>query len=245
VQHGPNSRGVLTQEKADEIRQRCTFGEQQKLVAQAFNVSATIVSQIINGRIWNPEKYRVGTKGTEMERRLIGAFDGGLRAGEMSLVQIKHVDWRGVMITDAHGTQIPCYLLKLPPSVTKGGKTSGKVETIYVATERFRRMLDRRRMQLKNNPEAYIFGTEAGHRQGSFKKLWHALFTLAGIDYGRDIGVVWHTIRHEYISRIAELTADPQVVQELARHRDFDTTQLYLKAREQKKILAVAGLCRG
>jgi len=32
------TRGVLTQEKADEIRRRCTLGEQQKLVAQAFNV---------------------------------------------------------------------------------------------------------------------------------------------------------------------------------------------------------------
>jgi hypothetical protein len=34
------------------------------------------------------------------------------------------------------------------------------------------------------------------------------------------------------------------VVQELARHPYFDTTQLYLRAREEKKILAVAGLCR-
>jgi len=89
-----------------------------------------VVSQIVSGRIWNPEKYTVGTKGTEMERRLIGAFDGGLRAGEMLLIQIKHVDWRTVKIVDKDGKQITCYLIKLPPSVTKGGKTSGKIEAI-------------------------------------------------------------------------------------------------------------------
>jgi integrase len=94
VQHGPNTRGKLTVEKADAIRARVAGGEPQKVIAAAFGVSATVVCQIVSGAIWNPAKYRVGTKGSAMRRRLIAAFDGGLRRGEMQALQVKHVNWR-------------------------------------------------------------------------------------------------------------------------------------------------------
>ena len=88
--------------------------------------------------------------------------------------------------------------------------------------------------------------TSSGPRRGAYQKdftrMWHALFTLAGLDYGRDKGLVWHTTRHEFISRVAENTGDPVLTQELARHKDAKTTGLYTKAREYRKLAAAAGL---
>jgi integrase len=244
VQHGPNTRGKLTQAKADAIRAAVAGGQRQKDVAQAFGVSASVVSAIVVGDIWNPAKYRVGTKGTEMERRLIAAFDGGLRRGEMLLIQMKHVDWKLVRFDGADGSVVTAYVLTLPPSVTKGGKSSGKPERVYAATPRFRTLLEQRRFQLKHKPEAYIFGTESGHRQLNFRRMWHDLFDLAGIRWGRNEGVVWHSIRHEYCSRIAELTKDPVITKELARHQSLETTELYMAAREHRKLAAAASLSR-
>lgn len=40
---------------------------------------------------------------------------------------------------------------------------------------------------------------------------------LAGLKWGRDKGLVWHTLRHEFCSRTAENTGDPVVAQELGR----------------------------
>jgi hypothetical protein len=31
--------------------------------------------------------------------------------------------------------------------------------------------------------------------------MWRELFTLAGLDYGRDKGLVWHAIRHNRIDQ--------------------------------------------
>jgi hypothetical protein len=244
VQHGPNTRGKLTMEKADAIRARVAGGEPQKAIAAAFGVSATVVCQIVSGTIWNPEKYRVGTKGSEMRRRLIAAFDGGLRRGEMQALQVKHVNWRPITLVGEDGVELTAYEIRMPPELTKGGKSSGKFEVVYAVTDRFRLMLDQRRLQLKNNPEAYLFGTEAGYRQVEFDRMWHALFELAEIPYGRDLGVVWHQIRHEFCSRIGELTNDPKLAQELMRHQGLETTMLYMKSRETRKIQALARLAR-
>ena len=59
---------------------------------------------------------------------------------------------------------------------------------------------------LKDKPDAFVFGTEAGRFVASFKKSWQALYTLAGLDWGRAKGLTWHTTRHEFISRAAEIT---------------------------------------
>lgn len=179
-----------------------------------------------------------------MYRRLVCAFDGGLRRAEMQLLQVKHITWKPTTFRAADGTVITAYPITLPPDLTKGGKSSGEDEVIYAATDRLRQMLDRRRLQLKNNAAGYICGTEQGSYQRDFDRMWQALFDLAGLDWGRDVGMVWHSIRHEYISRIAELTGDPVLTKELARHKSLETTELYMKAREQRKLAAVAGLSR-
>jgi integrase len=130
--------------------------------------------------------------------------------------------------------------IALPPSVTKGGKTTGETEYVYAGTERLRLELAKRRFALGRDPEAYVFGTETGRPILSFKRLWRELFALAGLDYRRAKGLTWHTIRHEFISRNIENTGDAIVTQRLARHRDARTTQGYMHARESRVMAAVA-----
>jgi integrase len=234
-QHRPNGRAKLTPALADAIRRQVASGARQK----------DVCSNIITGKIWHPATYRPTTKGDEMRRRLIGAFDGGLRAGEMMRIQIQHIDFRRPrVVVLADGRRLEAYEIALPPALTKGGKTTGETEYVLAGTARFRDMLDARRVQLKNDPAAYVFGTEAGTYQREFRRQWHRLFRLAGLDYGRNKGLVWHTTRHEFISRVAENTGDPVLTQEIARHKDLETTQGYFHARHVRKLEAAVGLNR-
>jgi integrase len=244
--HLPNGRAKLTMETAQAIRGLVAEGGRQKDVAAAFQVSPAVVSDIVAGHIWNPDKYRPSTKGDEMRRRLIAAFDGGLRAGEMMLIQLKHVNFRRprVYIDPQDGTRTELYAIELPAANTKGGKSHGETQYIHAGSTRFKLMLDQRRTQLKNHPEAYVFGTEAGAYQASFRKQWTKLFKAAGLDYGRDQGLVWHTTRHEFISRTAENTGDPVMTQEIARLKDLETARIYMHARDDRKLAAAIGLNR-
>ena len=65
------------------------------------------------------------------------------------------------------------------------------------------------------------------------------------VDFGRDKGLTWHTIRHEFVSRTIENTGDPVVTPKLARHKDGRTTQRYLHARESRLLAAAVRLNRG
>lgn len=64
----------------------------------------------------------------------------------------------------------------------------------------------------------------------------HRLFNFADLDYSRDAGVAWHTLRHEFCSRTAENTGDPVVAQELARRKDLRTTQTSPHARRSRVL---------
>jgi integrase len=242
-QHQPN-RSSLTQAKADAIRERAAAGETQVALAREFSVSAATICQVVKGDVWNPDRVRVGTKGTEMRRRLIAAFDGGLRAGEMLEVQLKHVEKRPLVVVDPDGTRREVLRIALPAEITKGGATTGEIEYVYAATDRFKQVLTERRFALKD-PEAYVFGTEDGRRQQGFRRMWRELFRLAGLTgFGRRQGLVWHTTRHEFISRHAENTGDPVLTQELARHRNLETTQGYFHARSSRILQAALRLER-
>jgi site-specific recombinase XerD len=157
-----------------------------------------------------------------------------------------HVNWHTVLLQPADGPSIEAYVISLPPDITKGGKTTGKPETVYAATARFRQVLEARRFALEKNPPSrqFIFGAEDGRPQKNFAKRWRELFGLAGLDYGRQKGLVWHSIRHEFISRLAELTRDPVLVQKLARHRQLQTTTLYFHTRRDRELAAAASLER-
>ena len=74
------------------------------------------------------------------------------------------------------------WIIVLPPANTKSGKMTGETQYLYAATLRASRMLEARRFQLKDKPDAFVFGTEAGRFVASFKKSWQALYTFAGLD---------------------------------------------------------------
>jgi integrase len=238
-QHAPHSIR-LDWDKVDTIRKRVAGGESQSKVARSFGISSGLCCQIVKGDIWNREKYRVGTKGDLMRLRLMMALDTGVRREEMMLIQIKHINFRPALTT-VEGEQLELFAVEVQ---SKGEKTTGEKEFVWVGTERLKEALKKRRFALRNDPEAYVFGTETGKRQKAFRRMWRELFTLAGLKYGRDKGVVWHTLRHEFCSRAAENTGDPVVAQELARHKDLRTTQGYLHPRLARVLAAATGLNR-
>lgn len=241
-QHKPHSKR-LTWENVEEIRRRVEACERQTAVAAEFGISTGLCCQIVHGEIWNPAKYRTGTKGDEMRRRVYAAFDLGLRANEILHVQLKHVDFKPLRV-EIDGEKREVFVIALPPQVTKGGKTTGEIEHVYVGTERLKKELTARRFVLKKNPEAYVFGTQDGGAVKGFRRMWRELFRLAGLDFGRAKGLVWHTTRHEFVSRHAENTGDPVLTQHLARHKDLRTTQAYFHVRNARVLRAAVRLDR-
>lgn len=243
-QHRPHSR-LLTWEKVDEIRAAVAGGEQQKMVASRFGISRGLCCQIVKEEIWNREKYKQGTKGDEMRLRLIAAFDTGLRVSELMAVQLKHIDFRPVVV-DVDGEKRGVLRIALPAEATKGGKTTGKPESVFVGSERLKTALGLRRFELGKNPEAFVFGRRDGKPQKGFRRMWRELFKRAGLDWGRDKGLVWHTLRHEFTSRVLEQAdGDPIVAQKMARHKDLRTTQNYMHARDKRLMATAARLGRG
>ena len=67
---------------------------------------------------------------------------------------------------------------------SKGEKTTGEKEFVYVGTERLKEALQKRRFALKHDPDAYVFGTEDGRHQKDFRRMWRELFKLAGLKWG-------------------------------------------------------------
>jgi integrase len=100
-QHAPHSK-LLTWPKVEEIRSRVAAGESQKAVAGAFGISTGLCCQIVKGDIWNPAKYRTGTKGDEMKRRIYAAFDLGLRANTRHEFVSRHAENTGDPILTQH-----------------------------------------------------------------------------------------------------------------------------------------------
>ena len=238
-QHAPHSKR-LNWENVEDIRRRVAAGEPQTKVAASFGISTGLCCQIVKRQIWNRDNYRVGTKGDLMRLRLMMALDTGVRREEMMLIQLKHINFRPIPVLIG-GEQRDVLRVEVQ---SKGEKTTGEKEYVYIGTERLIEGLKKRRFALRNDPEAYVFGTEFGRRQKAFRRMWRELFTLAGLKYGRDKGLVWHTLRHEFCSRTAENTGDPVVAQELARHKDLRTTQGYLHPRRARVLAAAVGLNR-
>jgi integrase len=233
----PSSWTKLDWNKADEIRRRGAAGESQLTIAADFNISPSLCCEVIAGSVWNPAT-RVRRQGTMMRLRLMMALDTGVRREEMMKIQMKHIDFNPVTVT-IEGQARHVLVIEVQ---SKGEKFTGEKERVYAGTERLIAALRARRDVLQNNPEAYVFGTASGFRQQHFQ--WHRLFKLAGISLGRDKGVVWHSLRHEFCSRTAENTGDPVVAQELARHKDLRTTQGYLHARRTRVLAGAVSLDR-
>jgi len=152
--------------------------------------------------------------GAEMYRRLLAAFDTGLRAGEMGLVQVKRIDFVNWKLT-------------LPWMNAKGGKTTGRDEFVWVMSGRLRQALEQRRFV---GDDGYVFGTEDGKRVKKFYKSWRSLFKAAGLP----LELIWHDARHEFVSSLIEEGGTIQEVKEAARHKSIATTAKYMKAQEDR-----------
>jgi integrase len=174
---------------------------------------------------------RYFVSGRTMLRRLYAAIDSGVRAGEMLEIKLKMVVW-DVQYTLDNGTTLDAIKIVLPPEITKGGKTTGEDEVSWVMTPRLVAVLKERRFIGK---EGYLFGDERGGRVRNFNKSWHDLYTEAGLVPGMKDGEhCWHDLRHEFASYLVENGATGDEVMKLCRHRDYETTQLYLKARDSR-----------
>jgi integrase len=213
LDRAPDRARKLTREIVDQVRARVEAGEMQKAVALSLGISRGVVSNIVTGVIWNPNRHQ-SSVGREMKRRVIAALDLGIRAGEMLRLQVKHIDFTA-------------WKIHLPADVTKAGKD----QVVYAGTPRVREVLEERKGL---GPDAYLFGRDDGAFVGSFGKAWKKLFGLAGLKVGRNGGYVWHDLRHEYGSSLVEQGATIQEAKEMMRHADIRTTERYLKAREQR-----------
>jgi integrase len=162
----------------------------------------------------HPKLHALHTrKRREMERRLIGALDTGMRRGELANVRVSDVNYQSWEIT-------------LPTSKGRT-KTGGAAEKVFAMTPRLQKVLEERRF-LKA-PNDYVFGHEDGSYQAAWKKAWKHVFREAKLK-----GFVWHSLRHEFCSQMAELTDNIVEVKELARHRNLSTTERYMKAKEER-----------
>ena len=119
----------------------------------------------------------------------VAAFDAGVRREEMMLIQLKHINFKPVSV-NVEGEQKKLLVVEVQ---SKGEKTTGEKEFVYIGTERLKDALQKRRFALKHDPDAYMFGTEDGRHQKDFRRMWRELFRLAGLKWGRDKGLVWHT----------------------------------------------------
>ena len=238
VKPSPWSR--LDWDKVDEIRRRAALGESQRDLAKAFGISVPLCCQVIKGRVWTEAKRTCHRKGRIMRLRLMMALDSGVRREEMLGIKLKHINFTPIDVT-IDGQRRELLVIEVQ---SKGEKFTGEKERVYAGTQRLIAALRARREELQGNPDAYVFGTPSGFRQVCFRGAWRRLFVLAGLDYGRDKGLVWHTLRHEFCSRTAENTGDPVVAQELARHKDLRTTQGYLHARRSRVLAGAVSLDR-
>lgn len=76
-------------------------------------------------------------------------------------MQVKHVDFKSVTV-DVDGEKREVLRITLPPSATKGGKSTGKPESVFVGSERLKLALVPRRFELGRNPEAFVFRRRDG-----------------------------------------------------------------------------------
>lgn len=142
---------------------------------------AVLPDRQIKGQVWNPDLYKCGTKGDMMRLRLMAAFDAGVRREEMMLIQLKHIDFKAIVIrVDGEEKQVLAIEVQ-----SKGEKTTGKKEVVYIGTERLKQALQKRRFALCRDPDAYVFGTEDGRRQKDFRRMWRELFMLVQAGWSR------------------------------------------------------------
>lgn len=222
----PRGNARLTWETVGAIRVRAEAGVAQRELAKMFSVPQSLCSEIVTGRIWDPDAKL--TTGDEMRDRLIGAFDTGCRRGEMLKIQNEHVEWQHRWIRIL--------------------KENSKTEVARVIPfERGSRLEEVLRRRAFLGPDAYVFGdAKTGEYVRSFRSAWETLLLVShGTEPAarlrhhrrpergalRSINLRWHDLRHEALSRLADEGVPVHELQLLAGHANITTTQRYMNAR--------------
>jgi len=103
---------------------------------------------------------------------------------------------------------------------------------------------------------AFVFGSEEGDFQDSFKTAWESLLLVAyghetkrvrpGARVDRDklrqIDLRWHDLRHEGACRLLADGVDIRIIQLMLGHSDIKTTQPYLNITEEELRKALTGV---
>ena len=157
--------------------------------------------------------------------RLVAALQLGVRFEEHFGIQVKDIDYR-------------TWTIYLPDP--KGDER----QKVFVATDRLKTILEQRRFL---GDDAYVFGRLDGTPENytAFRKQWTKWFLDAGLPVGRDTGLVWHDLRHEFVSHLLDQGVPIHEVRELARHKDISTTMGYVTASEARLRASVAKMAIG
>jgi len=175
--------------------------------------------------------------GPAMHDRIIAALETCCRQGEMLRMQNRDVDRtqhqiliRGVNAKDAENRRIPY-------------DPKGRLAPIL-----------KRRADL--GLDAFVFGSEEGEFQNSFKTAWESLQLVAnghatrrekpGVRVDREklrqIDLHWHDLRHEGACRLLADGVDIRVIQLMLGHSDIKTTQRYLNITDEEMRKALNGV---
>lgn len=177
--------------------------------------------------------------GSAMHDRLIGALETCCRQGEMLRIQNRHVDW------DVHQIAIP-------------GAHAKDAENRRIPFDPQGRLAPILKRRAKLGPNAYVFGTESGEFQASFKTAWEALLLVAnghetkrakpGLWVERDrarlrqIDLHWHDLCHEGACRLLADGVDIRTIQLMLGHADIKQTQRYLNITDEELRKAMTGV---
>ncbi|MGD0651089.1 MAG: site-specific integrase [Verrucomicrobiia bacterium] len=152
------------------------------------------------------------------DRRLktlvLAGADTGFRAGELRSLRWQDVDF-------ARGT------VSVASYYTKNGDPRNNP-----MTKRLEQALREWKDAAGNRADGLVFGPQ------QWRKAFERAKKLAGL--GKD--VVFHSLRHTYISRLVMAGVDIRTVQELAGHRTITMTMRYAHLGPERKKRAVARL---
>jgi integrase len=79
----------------------------------------------------------------------------------------------------------------------------------------------------RHEPDAHVFGNDAGDRISEFKLAWRGALQRAGI-----AGLTFHDLRREHGSRLVEGGVNLLTVSRLLGHKRVSTTDTYLQASQ-------------
>jgi integrase len=177
--------------------------------------------------------------GSSMHDRLIGALETCCRQGEMLRIQNRHVDWERhqIAIPGAHAKDAENRRIPFDPH--------GRLAPIL-----------KRRASLGSS--AFVFGTDAGEFQASFKAAWEALLLVANAQATkrvrrgtwspedrarlRQIDLHWHDLRHEGACRLLADGVDIRTIQLMLGHADIKQTQRYLNITDEELRKSMTGV---